>query len=121
MPATIVSRIDDNLKAKGYVYCYIPVRFVGYNNIPNYIEGTGQISYNENGFNGKMNIKSTEYLVEEQDLKNAIVYFGLCKQNGSYISSDDSFYFNIDNFDIRECIQLYEDILGFKSVDRCCY
>lgn len=92
-----------------YYWCFINTYTTGRENIPNIIDGKGEINLDERGFTGTFNLYNpeTDDDANEHDEWNYIVGCGFVTKSRSYIGKLENSYFNNVEFSIKECIQNY--------------
>lgn len=92
-----------------YYWCFINTYTTGRENIPNIIDGKGEINLDESGFTGTFNLYDPETAddANEHDEWNYVIGCGFVTKSRSYIGKLENSHFNNVEFSIKECIQNY--------------
>lgn len=92
-----------------YYWCFINTYTTGRENIPDIIDGKGEISFDENGFTGtfKLYNPETDDDANEHDEWNYVIGCGYVTKSGSYRGRLENLHFDNVEFSIKECIQNY--------------
>ena len=92
-----------------YYWCFINTYTTGRENIPDIIDGKGEISFDENGFTGtfKLYNPETDNDANEHDEWNYVIGCGYVTKSGSERGRLENLHFNNVEFSIKDCIQNY--------------
>ena len=92
-----------------YYWCFVNTYTTGRENIPNIIDGKGEISLDDSGFTGTFKLYNPEMDndANEHDEWNYVVGCGFVTKSNSYIGKLSNAQFNNVEFSIKDCIQNY--------------